>query len=317
MTGSLRYALEPADDLRVAEVVGRRNAFVAAVGRCCADLAGRPPRTLPLWAAGAAQGSAAAAPDATPSVATGSPPGAASGSLPATAGRIPLTGAWLEPFPDDLCPEQPGPPARFAMREAVDLTFVAALQLVPLRERGLIVLHDVLGFDGGQAAGRPGPELAAARAAFAAARAAVPAPPRASLPEDEPLLMMRFLFACESADGDGLRALLSPDALLQCVPEGGVHAGPDAVARRLLAGDDGRHPAAGLQRLLPRRANGRLAFGAYRRAARDGPFRAHAIWVVTLDGSAVAGIVSFAMPALFPDFDLLPTTAAQGERPSA
>jgi len=279
MSGSLRYAQQLADG-SLAPGAGRSVDLLAVVARCCDDLVGRPPRGLPVQPAVTAALTASA-----------------------TGGDTRLAG-WLEPFPDDLYPESLGPAARFEPRETIDLVFVTALQLLPPEERCWIVSYDVLGAEGGPAAG---PE--AARAAFAAARAAV-GRPAARPAHDETAVMMRFIFACESADRDGLRALLAPAATLQSVPDGAAVTGPDACADWLLASGPG------LQRLLPRRANGRLAFGVYRRDGRGEPFRAHALNVVTVDGPAVAGIVSFRDPAIFPDLDLLPELPAQGERPA-
>lgn len=313
MSGSLRYAQELADDAE-AEAAAGRSPLAAALDRCRQDLADRPPRSLPLWAAAATR-----------------PPDGGPDAPPRADVHTPSRGRWLEPFPDDLYPASTGPAGRYEARETIDLPFVAALQRLSPPERGLVILHDVLGLaepDGGAPA-----EPAAARAAFASARAAVGGPAPAPPSGDESIAMMRFIFSCESADRDGLRALLTSDAVLQSVPDGAVHAGRDAVADRLLGAASGPAegadaggpgvphgapgaPAAGLQRLLPRRANGRLAFGVYRRASHVEPFRAHALYVVALDGPQVAGIVGFHDPALFPDFDLLPALDAQGERPS-
>src|SRR5262249_10144898 len=52
---------------------------------------------------------------------------------------------WLEPFPDERLPElAPGPEARYSLRESITLAFLAALQLLPPRQRVILILCDVL-----------------------------------------------------------------------------------------------------------------------------------------------------------------------------
>jgi len=52
---------------------------------------------------------------------------------------------WLDPFPDEWLDEaEMGLEARYAQRESVTLAFLTALQVLPSRQRAVLVLCDVL-----------------------------------------------------------------------------------------------------------------------------------------------------------------------------
>ncbi|HEX7162800.1 MAG TPA: sigma-70 family RNA polymerase sigma factor [Trebonia sp.] len=77
---------------------------------------------------------------------------------------------WLEPYPDvlldNLVDQAPGPEARYETTEAISLAFITALQLLPPRQRAVLVLRDVLGYRAGEVARmRPTTRSAAIRSA--------------------------------------------------------------------------------------------------------------------------------------------------------
>src|ERR671929_704428 len=52
--------------------------------------------------------------------------------------------SWLEPYPDSALPDPaPGPEARYEQREAIQLSFIVALQQLPAKQRAALVLRDV------------------------------------------------------------------------------------------------------------------------------------------------------------------------------
>jgi RNA polymerase sigma-70 factor (ECF subfamily) len=62
---------------------------------------------------------------------------------------------WIDPYPDEQLGLQDGlagPEARYEQRESVELAFIAALQLLPARQRAVLILRDVLGFSGQEVA---------------------------------------------------------------------------------------------------------------------------------------------------------------------
>jgi RNA polymerase sigma-70 factor (ECF subfamily) len=206
---------------------------------------------------------------------------------------------WMQPYPGALVADgRAAPDARYEQRESVELAFVAALQHLPPRQRAVLILRDVLGFSGGEVAAALDASTASVHSALQRAHATIDArlPARSQQATlrtlGEPALRElaeRFTAAWEGGDVDAIVTLLTEDATISMPPYAVWFAGRDAVAGFLRRG-----PLAGRVRwrLLPASANGQLAFAFY--VSEDGgPFVAHGIDVLDLDGARISAFTAF------------------------
>src|SRR5215469_12222959 len=149
---------------------------------------------------------------------------------------------WLEPYPDLLSEgiedAEPGPDARFAAREAISLAFVAALQLLPPRQRAVLILRDVLGFRAKEVAAMLDTSEESASSALRHARANLhsrlpsPAdPPPAPNSQAERAIIEQLATAYEAGDVACLVSLLTEDAVITAPLADGAYLGPAAAAR--------------------------------------------------------------------------------------
>jgi RNA polymerase sigma-70 factor (TIGR02960 family) len=208
---------------------------------------------------------------------------------------------WLQPYPDALLQgaiEVPlGPEARYEQTEAISLAFVTALQVLPPRQLAVLVLRDVLGFHASEVAGMLDSTVGSVTSALKRARASLqrrwpPAaarePPPAAASPAEDALVARFVRAWEYTDLDALVALLTDDVFVSMPPMPLEYEGRDVVARfcASLFGAGRRFD------LVPTRANGQPAFGAYLRAP-IGVRHGVGLYVLTLTGDRICAMTRF------------------------
>jgi len=207
---------------------------------------------------------------------------------------------WLQPFPDLLegaIDVPAGPEARYEQTESISLAFVTALQVLPPRQLAVLILRDVLGFHASEVAGMLEVTLESANSTLKRARASLqrrqqPAaghqpPPAAGSPAED-AIVAKFARAWESADLDALVALLTDDVFIAMPPEPFGYEGRDVVARYWA-----RVFGAGRRfDLVPARANGQPAFGAYLRGPA-GIRHATGFYVLTLAGDQICAMTRF------------------------
>jgi RNA polymerase sigma-70 factor (ECF subfamily) len=219
---------------------------------------------------------------------------------------------WLEPIPDAYALPADGDPAeRAALREAIRLAFVAALQRLPPRQRAALLLAEVLGWPASEIASALETSVAAVNSALQRARAtlAESAPPEAAVagltPAQETLLA-RYVEAFERYDVDALASLLREDATMSMPPYTLWLRGPQAIKTWFL----GRGIGCRGSRLVPTTANGLPAFGQYRPGGPGRPHRPWSLTVLELSGDRIAAMNYFLDTAtLFPRFGLPPELA--------
>jgi RNA polymerase sigma-70 factor (TIGR02960 family) len=210
--------------------------------------------------------------------------------------------AWLEPYPDvlleGLADAAPGPEARYEATEAISVAFVTALQLLPPRQRAVLILRDVLGFRAGEAAGILDCTEESVTSALKRARAALQyqharsgdAEPPSPGSARERALVQRFTQAYEAGDVHEVVALLTDDVWLIMPPVPLQYQGRELVGQFLAA--TGLRPGRSA-RLVPTRANGQPAFGLYVRDPHAPVAHAHGIIVLTLAGRQISAMTGF------------------------
>jgi len=225
---------------------------------------------------------------------------------------------WLEPYPDALLEgaiDVPlGPEARYEQTETISLAFVTALQVLPPRQLAVLILRDVLGFHANEVAEMLDSTVDSVNSALKRARATLqqrlPAtderePPPAPTSPSEEAVVSEFVRAYESGDLDAIVALLTEDTFISMPPIPLEYQGRDLVARFY----DSIFRAGRRFDLVPTRANGQPAFGAYLRAPNGGIRHGTGLLVLTLSGDQICAVTRF-------DSSVLPWFGLPGSLPS-
>ena len=208
---------------------------------------------------------------------------------------------WLQPYPDTALEgaiDAPlGPEARYERTESISLAFITALQVLPPRQVAVLVLQDVLGFHAGEVAGMLDSTVDSVNSALKRARATLqrrqpPAPDHQPPPTpgsaSEDAIVAKFVRAWEFADLDALVDLLTDDIFISMPPIPFEYQGRDVAARFYAS----IFRANRRFDLVPTRANGQPAFGAYLRAP-NGLSHGTGLYVLTLAGDQIRAMTGF------------------------
>jgi len=254
-----------------------------ATNVCLDALARRPARVLPQ--------------DVVPAVAPDDEPRA----TPPLAPELP----WMQPFPDRLL----DPETIATSRESIELAFLAALQHLPVRQRAILILCDVLGWSAKEVASLLELTVAAVNSALqrahATMRTLVPSGRREWTPlapptDAERAVLARYISAWERDDPGELTRMLRDDVRWAMPPAALWFQGRAAVEQLFTLFPMRFH---GDHRLVATAANGQLAAAGYLRPHGGADFRFSGIHLLRIEGDQIAEITTFSA-ALCRGFEL-------------
>jgi RNA polymerase sigma-70 factor (ECF subfamily) len=193
-------------------------------------------------------------------------------------------------------------------RETIELAFLAAMQLLPPRQRAALLVRDVLGWPASDTAALLETSVAAANSALQRARATMQEhlPARradwsAGEPSDvERALLERFIDAHERGDAAAAVAIAGEDIRITMPPSTFFYEGLDTIAPLLQ-----RALSEGEWRLVATQANRMPTAASYLRQPGDSQFRAFKFDVLRIENGLIAEITTFGAH-LFPAFGLSP-----------
>ncbi len=231
---------------------------------------------------------------------------------------------WLEPYPDEMLAIEDGllgPEARYEQREAVELAFVAALQLLPANQRAVLVLREVLGFSAKETAAALDTSVASVNSALQRARKTI----EERVPEQSQQATLRtlgddgveqvverYMKAWEENDVETVVGLLSEDVAFSMPPLASWFSGSEAM-RIFLTG----WPLSGEWRWRPVRvrANGQEALAFYAFDDDEGAYMPFALNVLTFSGERISDVTAFVARTIEvgdeADFERWPEQAAE------
>lgn len=221
----------------------------------------------------------------------------------------------IGPIPDDVLGDaSTEPEARYDAHESVSLAFLTALQLLPPRQRAVLILRDVLAWRASEVAELLELSVPAVNSALHRARTTMSSRDvtavtgRRSTPDSSRLrgILDRYVRAWEAADVAGLVALLREEAVVAMPPGITVH-GRQAIGAFLA---DSVFAGELRIRLVPVQANRAPAFAVYSGARSDTALRMYAVLIVDVAGSRISRMTVFADPRLGARFGLADELAA-------
>jgi len=217
---------------------------------------------------------------------------------------------WLQPYPDRLLdeigPTEEEPDTVAVERETIELAFLAAMQVLPPRQRAALLIRDVFGWPARETASVLETSVAAANSAVQRARATMQEhlPARradwsaGTISTQERALLERFIDAHERCDGAAAIAIATQDLRITMPPSPACHEGRESIAPLIQNAQ-----RLGEWRLVPTQANRMPTAASYLRRPGDTEYRALKLDVLRIEDRRIGEITTFGA-GQFPGFGL-------------
>jgi RNA polymerase sigma-70 factor, ECF subfamily len=211
---------------------------------------------------------------------------------------------WLQPFPDSLLSGDPA--AELLTSGRLRLALVAAMQLLPPRQRAILILREALGLPATEIASALNTSTAAVNSGLQRARARLAEAQidedrlRQPADADRRAVLDEYVAAFRAADIEALKRLLAEDAVLEMPPMLNWYIGREHYAAFIawvfrVRGTDWQ--------MLPVSANGQPGFALYR-GDGDGSYQMHTLQVFSVEAGHIDRNVVFTDPAVWELFGL-------------
>lgn len=227
---------------------------------------------------------------------------------------------WLEPLPDEWVADSSAinPEARYSQRESISLAFLTALQILPARQRAVLILKDVMDWPSKEIAELLNTTPSSVNSALHRARVTLSKnyhkreqKVHASDETDEQTqeILKKYIQAWQTADVKRLVALLRKDAILSMPPSPSWYAGRESIGifagNTVFANNGIMFPgiASGRWKLLPVQANGQTGAAVYQRM-ENGEYHPFGVHVLTCEKGGIAQVSCFIDPSLPARFGL-------------
>jgi RNA polymerase sigma-70 factor, ECF subfamily len=226
---------------------------------------------------------------------------------------------WLQPYPDQLLEEVAAgdakPEEEIVAKETIELAFIAAIQLLPPRQRAVLISRDVLGWSAAETAALLDVSVAAANSALQRARATMKEhlprrrldwAPGSDPTQEERALLQRYMDASEDGDPAAMVELLREDAFFAMPPEREWVVGAERIVEAWVQGGFGNESWGHLRCVLTSGANAQPAVAFYVKRAGDTEYRPLALDVLRIEEGAVAEVIAFPLEPLLEPLGLPP-----------